>query len=73
MMSFTHSGMDTVFKILTDGHTEEIDPVKNWGKATVPMVKDWVLKLQGAFGEILMKIIFTSQHLQSEVHLDHIC
>ena len=51
MMSFSYSGMDTVFKILTNNDTEEIDLVKNWGKATMPIVKDWVLKLQGAFGD----------------------
>jgi hypothetical protein len=51
MMSFTYSGMDTVFKILTNSDNEEIDLVKNWGKATMTMVKDWVTKLQGAFGD----------------------
>ena len=51
MMAFTYSGMDTVFKILHNNDTEEIDLVKNWGKATADMVKAWVERLKTTLGD----------------------
>ena len=51
MMAFTYSGMDTVFKILNNNDTEEIDLVKNWGKATADMVKAWVERLKTTLGD----------------------
>ena len=40
MMLFTTKGMDTVFRILKLGDTEELDLVQNWGKATKDIVGD---------------------------------
>ena len=39
MMQFATKGMDTVFKILDQAQTTELDLVKNWGNATKEIVQ----------------------------------
>ena len=51
MMLFMTKGMDTVFKILINNDTEELDLISNWGKATKESVKDWVTRLKGPLGD----------------------
>ena len=50
-MMWVQKGMDTVFKILTDSDTNELDLLESWGKATKKQVKEWVEHLQGNFGD----------------------
>ena len=50
-MLFTTKGMDTVFRILKLGDTEELDLVQNWGKATKDIVQDWVKRLKATIGD----------------------
>ena len=50
-MMLVQKGMDTVFKILTDSDTNELDLLENWGKVTKKQVKEWVERLQGNFGD----------------------
>ena len=51
MKLFTMKGMDTVFRILKTGDTEELNLVQNWGKATKDIVQTWVTRLKTSFGD----------------------
>ena len=40
-------GLDTVFRVPLNAWTEEVYIAKDWGKAKLPLVKPWVLSLEG--------------------------
>ena len=42
MMLLVTRGMDTVFRILIDGDTAELNLLEEWGKSTKKQVENWV-------------------------------
>ena len=51
MMLLVTRGMDTVFRILIDGDTAELNLLEEWGKSTKKQVETWVKRLKGTFGD----------------------
>ena len=51
MMLLVTRGMDTVFRILIDGDTTELNLLEEWGKSTKKQVENWVKRLKGTFGD----------------------
>ena len=51
MMLLVTRGMDTVFRILIDGDTAELNLLEEWGKSTKKQVENWVKRLKGTFGD----------------------